>query len=82
MQSLKIDPYFSPVYNRMAEIKVRKNQFSDAEEIDQDRDFLGTSFIYFSLTLARILLKQGRPDEAIKEAQKAFMLGENSPKPY
>jgi Tfp pilus assembly protein PilF len=32
--------------------------------------------------LARILLKQGRPDAANKVAQKALMLGGDSSKPY
>jgi predicted Zn-dependent protease len=36
----------------------------------------------FHLTLARILLKEGRPDQAIKAAQKALMLGGDSSKPY
>jgi tetratricopeptide (TPR) repeat protein len=82
MQALKIDPYFSLVYNSMAEIKVRKNQLSDAEDIIR----IGISRVphsyAFHLTLARILLKEGRPDQAIKAAQKALMMGGDSSKPY
>jgi Tfp pilus assembly protein PilF len=82
MQALKIDPYFSPVYNRMAEIKMRENQLSDAEEIIRIGIALAPHSYAFRLTLARILLRQGHPDAAIKEAQKALILGGDSSKPY
>jgi tetratricopeptide (TPR) repeat protein len=82
MQALKIDPYFSPVYNRMAEIKMRENELSDAEEIIKIGIVLAPHSYAFHLTLARILLKQGHPDAAIKEAQKALILGGDSSKPY
>jgi tetratricopeptide (TPR) repeat protein len=82
MQALKIDPYFSPVYNRIAEIKVRKNQLADAEEIIRIGIALTPHSYAFHLTLARILLKEGLPDQAIKAAQKALMLGGDSSKPY
>jgi tetratricopeptide (TPR) repeat protein len=82
MQALKIDPYFSPVYNRIAEIKVRKNQLADAEEIIRIGIVMAPHSYAFRLTLARIMLKQGHPDAAIKEAQKALMLGGDPSKPY
>jgi len=82
MQALKIDPYFYHVYNRMAEIKVRKNQLSDAEKLIKIGIALQPHSYAFHLTLARILLKQGRPDAAIKEARSALMLGGDSSKPY
>ena len=82
MQALKIDPYFSPVYNRMAEIKVRKNQLADAEGIIRIGIAMAPRSYAFHLTLARILLKQGHPDAAIKEAQRALTLGGDSSKAY
>jgi tetratricopeptide (TPR) repeat protein len=82
LQALKIDPYFSPVYNRMAEIKVRKNQLADAEILIKIGIALAPNSYAFHLTLARILLKQGHPDAAIKEAQKALTLRGDSSKPY
>jgi predicted Zn-dependent protease len=66
----------------MAEIKVRKNQLSDAEKIIRIGIALAPHSYAFRLTLARILLRQGHPDAAIKEAQKALILGGDSSKPY
>jgi tetratricopeptide (TPR) repeat protein len=82
MQALKIDPHFSPVYNRIAEIKVRKNQLADAEEIIRIGIALAPHSYAFRITLARILLMQGHPDAAIKEAQRALIVGGDSSKPY
>jgi tetratricopeptide (TPR) repeat protein len=81
-EALKIEPYFYPVYNRLAEIKVRGNQLSDAEKLIRIGIALVPHSYAFHITLARILLKEGRPDEAIKAAQKALMLGGDSSKPY
>jgi tetratricopeptide (TPR) repeat protein len=82
LQALRIDPYFSPVYNRMAEIKVRTNQLADAEKLIRIGISLAPHSYAFHLTLARVLLKQGHPDAAIKEAQRALILGGDSSKPY
>jgi tetratricopeptide (TPR) repeat protein len=81
-EALKIEPYFYPVYNRLAEIKARENQLSDAEKLIRIGIALVPDSYAFHLTLARILLKQGSPDQAIKVAQKALMLGGDSSKPY
>jgi tetratricopeptide (TPR) repeat protein len=82
MQALNIDPYFYPVYNRLAEIKVRENQLSDAEKLIRIGITLVPHSYAFHLTLARILLKEGHLDQAIKVAQKALMLGGDASKPY
>jgi tetratricopeptide (TPR) repeat protein len=82
MQALNIDPYFNPVYNRLAEIKVRENRLDDAEKLIRIGIALVPDSYAFRITLARILLKEGRPDQAIKVAQKALMLGGDSSKPY
>jgi tetratricopeptide (TPR) repeat protein len=82
MQAMKTDPYFSPVYNRIAEIKLRNNQLSDAEDMIRLGIALAPHSYAFHLTLARILLKEGHPDAAIKEAQRALILGGDSSKPY
>ncbi len=82
LEALKIDPSFHPVYNRLAEIKVRENHLNDAEQFIGIGIALMPNSYAFHLTLARILLKEGRPDQAIKAAQKALMLGGDSSKPY
>jgi protein O-mannosyl-transferase len=82
LEALKIDPYFYPVYNRLAEIKVRENHLGDAEQFIRIGIALVPHSYAFHLTLARILLKEGRRDQAIKVAQKALMLGGDSSKPY
>jgi tetratricopeptide (TPR) repeat protein len=81
-EALKIEPYFYPVYNRLAEIKVRQNQLYDAEKLIRIAIALVPLSYAFHITLARILLKEGLPDQAIKVAQKALMLGGDSSKPY
>jgi tetratricopeptide (TPR) repeat protein len=82
MKALNIDPYFYPVYNRLAEIKMRENRLDDAEKLIGIAIALVPHSYAFRLTLSRILLKEGRPDQAIKVAQKALMLGGDSSKPY
>ncbi|MGO9212833.1 MAG: hypothetical protein ACLP9S_02950 [Syntrophales bacterium] len=74
IEALKIDPYFYPVYNRLAEIKARENHLGDAEQFIRIGIGLAPHSYAFHITLARILLKEGRPDQAIKVAQKALTL--------
>jgi predicted Zn-dependent protease len=81
-EALKIEPYFYPVYNRLAEIKVRQNRLYDAEMLIGIGIALVPHSYAFHITLARILLKERRPDQAIKVAQKALMLEGDSSKPY
>jgi tetratricopeptide (TPR) repeat protein len=82
IEALKIDPYFYPVYNRLAEIKVRENHLDDAEQFIRIGIGLVPHSYAFHITLARILLKEGRPDQAIKVAQKALTLEGDSSRPY
>ena len=82
LEALKIDPYFYHVYNRLAEIKARQNHLEDAEQLIRIGIALVPHSYAFHVTLARILLKEGRPDQAIKAAQKALMLGGDPSKPY
>ena len=82
IEALKIDPYFYPVYNRLAEIKVRQNHLDDAEQFIRIGIGLAPHSYAFHITLARILLKEGRPDQAIKVAQKALTLEGDSSRPY
>ena len=81
-QALQLRPTFAPVYNRMAEIMMRKNRLVDAEKIIRIGIAIRPHSHAYHLTLGRILLRQGHPDMAIKEAQKALMLSRNSLQPY
>jgi tetratricopeptide (TPR) repeat protein len=82
LEALKIDPYFYHVYNRLAEIKARENHLDDADQFIRIGISLAPQSYAFHVTLARILLKERRPDQAIKAAQKALMLGGDPSKPY
>jgi tetratricopeptide (TPR) repeat protein len=81
-KSLLLNPDFAPIYNRMAEIMLRRNSLVDAEKIIRIGIALSPNSHAYYLTRGRILLKQGDPDEAIRMAHKSLMLNKNSLKPY
>ena len=81
-KALRFRPAFAPIYNRIAEIMMRKNLLEDAKRnIDIGIAIRPSSHAYH-LTLSRILLKQGEADAAIREAKSALMLQKDSLKPY
>jgi tetratricopeptide (TPR) repeat protein len=81
-KALQFRPAFAPIYNRIAEIMMRKNQLTEAEKLIRTGIAIRPHSPAFRLTLSRIFLKQDQPDAAIKEAQQALMLGRDSLKPY
>jgi len=81
-KALQFRPTFAPVYNRMAEIMMRRDRLVDAEKIIRIGITIRPHSHAYQLTLGRILLKQGHPDAAIREARQALMLSRNSLKPY
>ncbi len=81
-KALQLRPAFAPIYNRMAEIMLRRDRLVDAEKIIKTGIAIRPHSHTYHLTLSRIFLKQGKPDAAIKEARNALMLQKNSLKPY
>jgi protein O-mannosyl-transferase len=81
-EALRLDPSYHTSYRRIAEIMVRKNRLEEGEVwIRKGIAEKPTSYAYHAI-LARILLKRGFPDEAIKEARISLALNGNQSEPY
>ncbi len=81
-KSLQLDPTNHTSYRRIAEIMIRKNRLPEADQwIRKGLSIKPWSYAYHAI-LARILLKEGNPDAAIKEAQISLALNGNQPEPY
>jgi predicted Zn-dependent protease len=81
-KSLQLDPLNHTSYRRIAEIMIRRNQLPEAEQwIRKGLSIKSWSYTYHAI-LARILLKEGDPDAAIKEARISLALNGNQPEPY
>ncbi|MCX5826532.1 MAG: hypothetical protein NTV58_00790 [Deltaproteobacteria bacterium] len=81
-EALRLDPAYHTSYRRIAEIMVRKSRPQEAESwIRKGLAEKPTSYTYHAI-LARILLKRGYPDEAIKEARISLALNGNQSEPY
>jgi protein O-mannosyl-transferase len=81
-ESLRFDPTFHTGYRRIAEIMVRINRLQEAEQqIRKGLSVKPDSYAYHAI-LARILLKKGEPDGAIKEARISLALNGNQSEPY
>jgi len=81
-EALRLDPSYHTSYRRIAEIMVRKNRLEEAEAwMRKGLAEKPASYTYHAI-LARILLKRGYPDEAIKEARISLALNGNQSEPY
>jgi tetratricopeptide (TPR) repeat protein len=81
-KSLQLDPANHTSYRRIAEIMIRKNRLREAEQwIRKGLTIKPRSYTYHAI-LARILLKEGQPDAAIKEAFMSLAINGNQSEPY
>lgn len=81
-EAVRLDPTYHTSYRRIAEIMVRNNRLPEAEFwVRKGLAEKPTSYTYHAI-LARILLKKGYPDEAIKEARISLALNGNQSEPY
>jgi tetratricopeptide (TPR) repeat protein len=81
-EALRLDPSYHTSYRRIAEIMVSKKRLEEGEIwIRKGLAEKPTSYTYHAI-LARILLKKGYPDEAIKEARISLALNGNQSEPY
>jgi protein O-mannosyl-transferase len=81
-QSLKQNQTFHTSYRRMSEIMFRQNRLEGAEGmILKAISIKPDSFAYHAI-LARILLRRGYPDDAIREAKISLRLNGSQAEPY
>ncbi|HAJ26401.1 MAG TPA: hypothetical protein DCG53_04015 [Syntrophus sp. (in: bacteria)] len=81
-QAIKLEAGYHTSYRRIAEIMIQKNRLQEAEQwIKKGLSIKPSSYAYHAI-LARILLKQGFPDAAIKEARVSLSLYGNQSEPY
>ena len=81
-KSIQLDPANHTSYRRIAEIMIRKNCLQEAEQwIRKGLSIKFGSYTYHAI-LARILLIEGYPDAAIKEARISLALNGNQSEPY
>lgn len=81
-EAVRLFPAYHTSYRRIAEIMVRKNRLEEGEAwIRKALAEKSTSYTYHAI-LARIHLKRGYPDEAIKEARISLALNGNQSEPY
>lgn len=73
-QSIRLDPAFHTSYQRMSEILLRKNRLIEAEGMILKALSIRPSAYAYHVTLSRILLQRGYPDDAIREAGIALRL--------
>ena len=75
-------PYNADLYNSKAILLMQKKKPGEAERVMKKATSLNQDKAFFHVNLGIIYLLRGHPDAAIKEAQRAILLGGNHLKAY
>jgi tetratricopeptide (TPR) repeat protein len=82
LASVKDNPSFHTSYRRISEIMTAKNRLPEAEEMILKALAQNPGSYAYHTILARILLRRGSPDDAIREARISLKLNGDQADPY